>query len=287
MRSRLFAAAVAASILLCTVAGCVLGLRDFQREDARQREHWSARAAVQASRRLDVEATVAAVDPLQGTMKVALVFHPRGDLLVPGTRELARDIELLTASAQGQQTHALHAHRVPHAAEVTLDLVSGDIGLYPLDRYTAVLEIEAHAAGDDAFVVPVQIDFLSRQHAFHVEASLEPGSTVNEVELQLALQRPAVAKAFAWFMNALMVIVAVSAFIVAFNVGFRNKKPEANLLVWMSALLFVLPAFRNMLPGNPPLGALSDYLVFFWVEGLVACCLLLMVIAWYRRGVVG
>jgi hypothetical protein len=85
----------------------------------------------------------------------------------------------------------------------------------------------------------------------------------------------------------LALAVAAAAFIVAINVGYRNKKPEGSLLVWMSALLFVLPAFCGMLPGNPPLGVLSDYLVFFWVEGLVALCLLVAVLAWARRGTAG
>lgn len=284
---RLFTTAVALLVLLSTLAGAVLGVRAFQREDSRDWEHWSARPAGLSSR-LDVDATVVHVDPQQGTMKVELRFQPRQDLLKPGSHELAHDIEILTDTAQGPQALTLHRDRVPHASEVTLDFTRGDVLLYPLDRYTAVLDIEAHELLDGAAVpVPLQLNVLSRQHLLQVRGSLDPASTAHALTLHLELQRPAVTRVFAWFMNALMVIIAISAFIVAFNVCFRDKKPEANLLVWMSALLFVLPAFRNMLPGSPPLGALSDYLVFFWVEGLVACCLLMMVIAWYRRGVVG
>lgn len=287
MNPRLFSATVIFLLVSCSLVGCMMGWRAFHREDLRPRERLAVLPASTADR-LDVEATVVGVDPLHGTMKLALAFRARGQLLVPGTRELARDIELLTDSAQGQQSLLLHRHRVPHPVEITLDLDSGDVSLYPLDRYTARFEIEAHATGEDGEAgIPLQVDFLSRQHVLHVEARLDPGSAAHEVELRLQLERPAVARAFAWFMNGLMVVVAGSAVIVAFNVAFRNKKPEANLLVWMSALLFVLPAFRNMLPGSPPLGALSDYLVFFWVEGLVALCLLLMVLAWYRRGVAG
>lgn len=286
MRAKLFAAAVCGLVLLSFIAGGIVGLRSVQGEDERATDALSMPAA-DAADRLDVDATVVAVDPLHGTVRLQLQFHPRGRLAAGSGRELARDVEVLTNSTQGQPALVLHHHRVPHAVEVTLDLARGDLAWYPLDRYAAMLEIEAHGSGDDTGPVPLQVNFLSRQHTMHVEARLAPGSRPHDLDVALDLQRPAVARGFAWFMQALMLVVAASAFIVAFHVGYRQKKPEGPLLVWMSALLFVLPAFRGMLPGSPPLGVLTDYLVFFWVEGLVACCLLVMVLAWARRGTAG
>lgn len=284
MKPRLFAQLAAGLVLSSSLLGCMVGLRSFQAEDARTPQRLAV-AAQDAADRLDVDATVVSVDAAHGVLRLQLAFHPRGSLLRTGGRELAEDLEVTTNAAQGPRTLKLPHGHVAHGAELTLDLTEGDIAWYPLDGYRAQLELEARGADDRP--VPLRVDFLSRQHAMHVEAALDPASRADALELQLTLSRPGVSQGFAGFMHLLMLAVGVSAFIVAYGIGFRNKKPEGPLLVWMSALLFVLPAFRGMLPGNPPLGVLSDYLVFFWVEGLVASCLLVVVLAWSRRGTAG
>ena len=322
MNAKQFSGVVGALVLVSSLVGCVVGLRNFQSEDLRTPQRLSA-LPVDPPDRLEVDATVVNVDVHQGLVKLQLTWRPQGRLLArPGSRELAEDIEIVTNAAQGAHAITLAKGHVPHGVEVALDLSDGDIGWYPIDRYRTRLEIDASTRGTassssgdgsgntngntggpvggtgstsstaataatSATPVPLRLNFVSRQHVMHVEASLEPTSSAGEVDAALTMQRPGVARGFAAFMHTLMLVVAAAAFIVAFNIGWRNKKPEGPLLVWMSALLFVLPAFRGMLPGNPPLGVLSDYLVFFWVEGLVALCLLISVLAWSRRGTAG
>jgi len=286
MQAKSFALLAGALVLVSSLVGCVVGLRNFQAEDARKPQRLAATAA-DAADRLDVDATVVGVDAQHGLVRLQLAVHPQGRLLRAGTRELATDLELLTNAAQGPRALLLQRGHVPHGVDIALDLTDGDIAWYPLDRYRAGLELEARHTGADAQPVPLRVNFLSRQHGMHVDAEVDPGSTSAELDIGLTLARPGVAHGFAWFMHGLMLAVGASAFIVAFHIAFRNKKPEGPLLVWMSALLFVLPAFRNMLPGNPPLGVLGDYLVFFWVEGVVALCLLVTVLTWSRRGTAG
>ena len=286
MSPKIFAALAATLVLVSSLVGCVVGLRNFGAEDARVPQRLSALAG-DPSDRLDIDATVVGIDPQHAQVRVQLAFHPQGRYARSGTREMAEDIELDTNATQGAQLLALRKGQTAHGTEIVLDLTEGDIAWYPLDRYRAALELEARTTGASAAPVPLRVNFLSRQHMLHVEAGLEPDSTPGEADVSMWLTRPGVTLGFAWFMHALMLVVAASSFIVAYNIGFRNKKPEGTLLVWMSALLFVLPAFRNMLPGGPPLGVLSDYLVFFWVEGLVACCLLVVVLSWARRGTAG
>ena len=57
-------------------------------------------------------------------------------------------------------------------------------------------------------------------------------------------------------------------------------------MIWMGALLFVMPGIRNMMPGTPPMGSLTDFLVFFWVMALLALCLFIMVLTWSSRATI-
>ena len=54
-------------------------------------------------------------------------------------------------------------------------------------------------------------------------------------------------------------------------------------MIWMGALLFVPPDIRNMVPGTPPMGFFTDFLVFFWVETLLALYPFIMVLTWFSR----
>lgn len=276
--------AVVSLLVLASLASCMAGISAFFDEDRNPVQRISAVKALPPTR-LEVKASVLTIDPVRGFMKVELEFDPRGDLVEANGHDMARDVHVLTNNAQGQSEVILKKHHQAHPVELTLSLLEGDVALYPIDRYLALLQLEAfiEPGGDDEVAVPLAINFVSRNHVLHAEAVLGPGSEAHEVNLQIRLQRPLAIQGFAWFINALMVMLALSSAIVAFNVSCRGKKLEPNLLVWMSALLFVLPSMRNTLPGVPPLGALTDFLVFFWVEAVVALCLFIMVLTWYGR----
>jgi hypothetical protein len=51
----------------------------------------------------------------------------------------------------------------------------------------------------------------------------------------------------------------------------------------IAGMLFALPAVRNLQPGVPPLGGLSDFLSFFWAESLVAISLPILFFVWLTR----
>ena len=55
------------------------------------------------------------------------------------------------------------------------------------------------------------------------------------------------------------------------------------MLIWMAALLFVIPAVRNSLPGSPPLGAFVDIALFFWLHILGVGALLTVVSKWKKQ----
>ena len=77
---------------------------------------------------------------------------------------------------------------------------------------------------------------------------------------------------------ALMWALAIAGVVIAF-IRLLNPKREvgADLLVYLAALLSGSPLIRTLLPGNPGLGVLADFAVYFWVEEVVgvtwcSCC---------------
>ena len=272
---------IVAGLLLVGLAGCVAGMKTFFDED---RNPVSRLSVVKDSpvNRLEVNASIVAADPIRGIIKVELGFVPFGDLVAGQKRKLTRDI-LLHTNGVGKADILLKKGHQVHPVEITLSLLDGDFGLYPIDKYTALLEIEAPVESAGGAPLPLIINFQSHNHQMHTDATLDPDSSINDVMLDLILVRPSTVVGFAWFMNAVIVSMGFAAALVTYNVAYRGKKFEASLMIWMGALLFVMPGIRNMMPGTPPMGSLTDFLVFFWVMALLALCLFIMVLTWSSR----
>jgi hypothetical protein len=62
-----------------------------------------------------------------------------------------------------------------------------------------------------------------------------------------------------------------------------NRTVRIGMVGLAGALLFGFVAFRNAMPGTPPIGTLGDFRSFFWAEGLVAACLFVLVVIYLRR----
>ncbi len=282
-RQKKFWLYIVLALVLLAMASCVAGIRSFFDEDRNPATRITALKTMPANR-LDVNASVISTDPARGLMKVELVFHPLGDLVAGSRHLLTRDIRLLT-NAVGKTEILLKKNHAAQPLELTLSLLDGDIALYPADKYNALLELDASTQnGAEAEVpLPLVLYFTSHNHLLHAEASLGADSQDSDLQAEIKLTRPMTIQAFAWFMHGVMVLIGISAAMVTYNVAYKGKKLEAGLMIWMGALLFVLPSIRSMLPGVPPLGSFTDYLVFFWVEAATSLCLFIMVVTWYQR----
>jgi hypothetical protein len=71
------------------------------------------------------------------------------------------------------------------------------------------------------------------------------------------------------------------------NLVTRRRRFEGSFATLLAALLFAFPTVRNTLPGIPPVGVLFDYAAFFWAEALVALSLIILIVGWTVRRLVG
>jgi hypothetical protein len=80
-----------------------------------------------------------------------------------------------------------------------------------------------------------------------------------------------------------LLLVSIAACSVAWQVAYRGRKIEFSTMVWVAALLFVIPTVRNALPGAVPPGALIDFLIFFWLQIATVVAMSSLVVTWIRR----
>jgi hypothetical protein len=80
-----------------------------------------------------------------------------------------------------------------------------------------------------------------------------------------------------------MSVLAIS--IVAMVLHVTATPGEINLLPLSLcvALIFGLPALRNVQPSVPPVGALSDYISFIWAELMVSISAIALAWIWINR----
>ncbi len=102
--------------------------------------------------------------------------------------------------------------------------------------------------------------------------------------IKLGLRRADNLIAVSILVNTMMSCLAMSVlFIVLRLVGAEDKKVDFVPLSLSIALIFGLPALRNVQPGVPPVGAFCDYVSFIWAELIVAISALIIAWVWLVR----
>jgi hypothetical protein len=171
--------------------------------------------------------------------------------------------------------------------DVTLDMYDGSITDYPFDRFTTELQVGASTSSPSAAetqTVPVVVDFVGSLHGLRVEESaLTSQESGGVIPVNVTISRSPTTIAIAVFIMALLLAMALSVLILTLSVSLWGQKLELPVVTLLGALLFGFVAFRNTLPGTPPVGALSDFLAFFWAEGIVAICLFVLVAVYLKR----
>jgi hypothetical protein len=171
--------------------------------------------------------------------------------------------------------------------------VRGALENYPLDRYNGTLRIRAVEGkkADGEAAVPVRLTTWEEIPGWEVTtAKSDPAGSGDEsgkdggLSLNVRAQRPAAQIFFAFVLFVAMILLAGSALTIGGLTFVGARKVEATLLGALGAMVFAVPALRNVLPGAPPLGVRADAFVFLWVQLAVILGLTLFVATWARRG---
>jgi Domain of unknown function (DUF4436) len=270
--------------ILLGVGVCYAGLLMYYRAESEARFSEIQVGDASAPDRLDVSARLLSVDQQQDQAVVRLSFDPKGSV-ANADGGLATPLTLYVNSANANQQRVFDERKVMSSTDVTLDLYDGSITDYPFDRFSTELHVAATTpASSGPEVVPVTLYFAGALHGLRVDASEQRSDeTGGLVSVGLTISRSLTAIVVASFVMGLLLAMGLSVLMVTLAVLLWGRKLEPPIIALLGALLFGFVAFRNALPGTPPLGALSDYLSFFWAEGMVAACLFILVGVYLKR----
>ena len=231
---------------------------------------------------IGVAARVTSIDPAADAVTVRLEFGPLGDY----TRDkiaLARPVKVIISTAKGRSELNFAAGSVMSPTEATLALTGGELLDYPFDRYESGLIVLARTPRGER--VPVSMEVSTGFNGFRVATTRD--MFIGEPFARFKLRRASTTIFFALFIDVIFWAVALTAFGLALRLVERRRKFEAGFTSFLAALLFAFPAVRNTLPGSPPIGALNDFLAFFWTEAVVAVAMIVLLVAYYVRRLPG
>ena len=192
---------------------------------------------------------------------------------------LKSDVTLDIDPGTGPVTHTFTAGSTPAPWTVKAVTETGDPLDYPFDRYAIEMDIEARAGGQVVRVAP-QLGTLPHGLRARLARVENEG---NHTAVIVSVRRAGTIVFMTLLMTVSLLLVSISNCTVAAFVVTRDRKLEFGMLTWSAALLFVIPAVRNVLPGAPPPGALIDFLIFFWLQIAIVIAMSALVLTWLRR----
>lgn len=221
-----------------------------------------------------------AADLVKETITMSFVPDVAASEITSG-RKLSDDIELELDSGAVILTHKFKKGETPNPWVAIIPITDGDLTEFPFDEYTGSFTLKASVDGGAKSIAKLDMD--KSVHGYQFSAIAESVLNNTELEIEFRLSRsPAVMFLVIIGMLSLTLVV-LSAVNVAWHVGARGRKVEFSMMVWVAALLFVIPAVRNGMPGSPPPGAVIDFGLFFWLHVLAVIALLTLVSRWSRE----
>jgi hypothetical protein len=257
-----------------------------------------------------IDVAVTSIDTARGLLNVRIRLVPMGRFAKDKTTP-ATDLKLLGNSVSGKQTLVFAKGERIVPIEFSGPL-SGNPNRYPFDRYVADIDLLVTApAKKNAGPVPgdnlednadplatkliVGASDLYQSETISIKENLTasiPGfkfegmthdDTTKLMHAAITIRRANNVVIVSLVVMTVMVGLAVS--IMGMVLRLTGASGEINLvpLSLCVALIFGLPALRNMQPGVPAVGVLSDYMSFIWAEFMVATSAIALAWTWIIR----
>lgn len=242
---------------------------------------------------IEILAYIVSIDPIKGDMTVRLDFEPKG-ALANEKGMLNEEVNLYVNSLTGKQDYSFTKGKMINPIDVTLNLYDGLVTDYPFDKHKADLIVvttskqkhnntEVNTEEDYDVSIDNIVNFSGSVTGYKIDAELEKSSPDNTTELYIDIARAGSAKFFSVLVMIIMWVLISMLFLLIFDILVRGRKIEIAMFTFASAMLFAFPAFRNMMPLSPPIGAFPDYVAFFWAEGMAALTLVVLILTWFKR----
>ena len=213
-------------------------------------------------------ATVTNFDAIRGEITVRLTFSYYGaDIVADDEFSIREDFWLITNTIKGKNNDLFKANNSIPPQEIVLS-TAGLFSDYPFDVHTADLQLQMGNAKNETYDVALNV--TSAVAGFNITATEAKGPQPTMTQASLIVNRTPTVRKFSIFINATMWILAMVILGVAMQVLVGGRKPEIAMLTFMAGMMFAFPAVRNLQPGIPPLGSITDYYATFFAQGIAA-----------------
>jgi hypothetical protein len=265
-------------------------LQSFYSENERFITHY--KTTTENPDHIEVMATVKAIDPIKGDIEMRLTFEPHGNL-IDKYFLLTRNIYFYVNNASGEQELIYRKGKTMYPLDITLNLYDGLVTDYPFDNYKTELfiDLEAREINENEnpedeekhIILETAMNFTGSVSGYNIRTVENNEGVLEYSVLDIEISRSASVIFFSVFVMLAMWSLTILTILLVLSVLTRKRKVEISMFAFTSALMFALPALRNMQPLAPPIGTFSDYVAFFWAESIAALALITLIITWLRR----
>jgi hypothetical protein len=272
-----------------------------------RRRSLQLRDEVTAADHVVVSVMVTDVNPAGQELTARFGFRLSGDIARDEVTP-AKDLQLLVNNFGGQQQYDFPAGKRMNRIEARFHL-NGDLNKYPLDYYETIMWLlittpagnakanisktpenehpepspsENLGIGASTFQqnlpLPLSLVLSAAIPGTKFDGNISRNEVTQLTEIGLKMRRANNLIIVSILINLVMSALAISVLAMVL----RNTAARGGLdpLPITIALIFGLPALRNVQPGAPPVGAFSDYVTFIWAELIVAVSAVITVWHW-------
>jgi hypothetical protein len=237
-----------------------------------------------------IKLQISNIDPVKGDVQIRVIPIPVG-IYSNDSMTLSRDVKFYTNSISGNTEYSFSKGSMINPFEVTVDMFDGYLMKYPYDKHSAYFNLYVATPGKDSIgnilydEIPIikETNFLTSITGYRIDSVKEIEHSGGYTGLLIKIERTFAVKLFAGFIMLIFWLISISIVLVMFSIVVRKRKIDFSMFAFLTAMLFALPALRNMQPFIPSIGCYSDYISFFWAEGIVAIALVVSVVTWLRR----
>lgn len=227
-----------------------------------------------------IHANLEKMNPGDPQLVVRLDFEPRGRFAQDGIF-LAQRIRVVAVGGAGLVDESFAAGGVMTPRTLPVALEGGDISQYPFDRYTALLGVRV-LTGDGA-PIPSALVIGGSLHGYSVDVAQPMREPNGGNDLTINVSRGPATWMFAVFIMLLMWTVTILALWLTAKLILTDAVIDVPLISLFGVLLFSFTALRNAMPNSPALGALADFLSYFWCELMLGLALVALLFFRIRR----
>lgn len=304
--------AVAGIIILALIGGAMFYTLGLFNSEGKVNTVEISKLGDSAADHIKAVVKVLSIDPIKGDVSARIEFEPSGTLINTDDT-LKQDLRVFINSANGKQETDFAKGKRMAPVEGVFNMFEGNATDYPFDKYEADINIyvtkqkppekkkpetaeqkpadgEKPAADkkdedddEDSNEIALSVDFEASISGYNIDAAKSKETDESWVVIESHIERSGIVKFFSIFVAVLMWILSIGVLFLMMSVVLRGRKVELAMFSFMATLLFAFYAVRNSQPNVPPIGVFSDFTSFFWVEMIVATCLVVGLITWLFR----